>query len=100
MTLLETAQLTQDVGFKGKVKAAMAVEALALCARPMDPDVESDQTYRRKLRAGMAIVRDPDGLHNAMVWMVAATSGITAAATDDAILTAVRNVLTTLTKEA
>lgn len=99
MTLVEIAQLTTDAAFKAKVKAAMAVEALALCDLPMDPG-EADQSYRRRLRTAQAVVRDPDGLYNAMVWMVAATPGITGAATDAAILTAVRAVLATLTKEA
>ena len=101
VALVDTAQLaTTDTAFKGRVKAAMAVEALALCALPQDPATESDQAYRRRLRAAVAIVRDPDGLHNAMVWMVAATPGITSAASDAAILEAVRTVLANLTKEA
>lgn len=101
MALVDTAQLAAtDAAFKGRVKAALAVEALALCALPQDPLSESDQTARRRLRVGQEIVRNPDGLHLAVVWMVAATPGITAAATDDAILAAVRAVLTALTKEA
>ena len=100
MTLLETAQLAIDASFKAKVKSAMAVEAMALVAQPMDPQVDSEHTYRRRQRVGLEIIRNPDGSHNAMTWMVAATEGITPAATDAAILAAVRSVLATLTKEA
>ncbi len=101
MTLAETATLAAtDTAFKGKVKAAMAVEALALCALPQDPLSESDQTARRRLRVAQEIVRNPDGLHLAMVWMVAASPGITSLADDAAILEAVRNILAALTKEA
>ena len=99
MTLLETAQLAVDTAFKAKVKSAMAIEAMALVAQPMNPPEESDQSYRRRMRVGLAIIRDPDGLHNAMAWMVAATEGVTPAASDAMILAAVRGVLTTLTKD-
>ncbi len=100
MTLTETATLAAtDTAFKGKVKAAMAVEALALCALPQDLS-ESDQTARRRLRVAQEIVRNPDGLHLAMVWMVAASPGITSLADDAAILEAVRDILAALTKEA
>lgn len=100
MNLLETAQLAVDTAFKARVKAAMAVEAMALVAQPMDPSVDSEHTYRRRQRVGLEIIRNPDGPHNAMTWMVAATEGITPAATDAEILAAVRDVLTTLTKDA
>jgi hypothetical protein len=100
VTLLEIAQLAGDTAFKAKVKSAMAVEAMALVSQPMDPSVDSEHAYRRRQRVGLEVIRNPDGPHNAMTWMVAATEGITSAATDVAILAAVRGVLTTLTKDA
>lgn len=93
------AQLAVDTAFKARVKSAMAVEAMALVDRPMNPPEDSEHTYRRRQRVGLEIIRNPDGSHNAMTWMVAATEGITPTATDAEILAAVRGVLTALTKD-
>lgn len=97
---MDSAQLTIDTAFKGRVKAAMVTEAMALCTAPMDEQNESDQTYRKRVRFATTVALSPEVRQDAMTWMVACTPGITGAADDTAIRNAVRAILLFLVKEA
>lgn len=99
MAFVDVVELTANVIFAGRVKAAMVVEAMELCTEPMDSTKESDQSYRQRVRFGMSVALAPEDRHNAMVWMVAAR-GVTAAATDAQIQTVVRAILLFLVKES
>lgn len=91
--------LTGDGTFKGRVKAALVIEAMALCSQPKVDD-ESDFNYRKRVLFGMSIALEPEKRHEAMVWMVAATPSISAASTDTQVQNVVRAILAFLVKEA
>lgn len=99
MAFVDVVTLTGDGTFKGRVKAALVTEAMALCSRAKD-DEESDFTYRKRVRFGMSIALEPEKRHDAMVWMVAATPSITSAATDTQIQNVTRAILAFLVNEA